>query len=424
MLIFVYRAISFVLHPFIPILLRRRLKKGKELQHRIQERLGRGSVARPNGKVIWVHAASMGEVNSVLPLVQRISEAYPACHVVLTTVTVTSAAHVEHKLPPRVIHQFVPVDTPQATAQFLRHWQPCMLFLVDSEFWPNMLCMAHKQQCKIILLNGRISERSARRWQYVAHFIQALLSCFTAIFSKSDEDTQRLSQLGARNILQSGNLKFSSPILDADDHVVAQEREAIASRPVWLAASTHPEEEQLFAQVHAALLQSYPNLLLIIVPRHAVRGASIYETLKQAYPTYNISLRSLQQHIQADTTIYIADTMGELGVWYRVVSMVTMGGSFIPHGGQNPFEAARLHAALLCGSHMDNFKEFCEPLKQKDALIQVQDGKALEAQLAKLLADSQSVKDMGERAALVVENLQGALDNIWTQLQPYFKEYL
>lgn len=424
MILWLYRFLSTLLHPLIPLLLRKRLARGKEDAPRIHERLGITSTPRPEGTIIWVHAASMGEVNSVLPLITRITEHFPTLHIVLTTVTVTSAAYVKDKLPQRVIHQFVPVDTPQATALFLSHWRPRMVCLVDSEFWPNMLMMSKKAGCLLVLLNARISQRSTSRWRYASNTIHTMLNCFSLILAKSTEDALRLKQLGATHVRECGNLKFSAPALSVDHDELSRIQHAIGDRPVWLAASTHAGEERMMCDAHRALQQNFPNLLTIIVPRHSVRGASIATELQTSVPTQTIHLRSANETITPSTSLYIADTMGELGLWYRAASIVVIGGSFVAHGGQNPFEAALLDAAIICGTHMHNFTEFCEPLQQSDALITVHSVDELTSTLRQLLSDAPRVKAIGLRAQHVVQARQDALDNVWRELQPLIAEAL
>jgi len=422
--VMLYRVLSSLLHPFIPLLLRKRLRGGKELPERMSERVGVSTVARPNTPIVWIHAASMGEVNSVLPLIERITQHFPALTVLLTTVTVTSSQHVASRLPERVMHQFVPVDTPQAMTRFFQFWKPSLLCLVDSEFWPNMLMLCRKYDCHAVVLNARISQRSARRWAKLPATIRTMLGCFSLVLAKSAEDAARLKELGALHVRECGNLKFSAPALPALPADVEAIVQAMGARPVWLTASTHPEEEIKMLDAHLHIREKFPDALLVIVPRHAVRGVQIVEQLRAIAPSLTIGLRSAGDVLSTHMDVYVADTMGELGLWYRAIPVVCMGGSFVPHGGQNPFEPALLGAAVLCGAHMHNFKEFCAPLHDAQALWTVQDTQALAAAIQTLFHEPERVVAMGARAQQVVQSRQHALNDVWSEMQPLIEGLL
>lgn len=405
-----YRLATRALRPLLPWYLRRRANAGKEIPERIQERFGNSTTPRPQGTLLWFHAASVGELNSILPLIHALTAHKPTLHILVTTVTVTSATIAVQRLPERALHQFAPIDTPDAISAFLNHWQPHAACFIDSEFWPNMLTMTHDMGCPMIVLNARISARSFARWQKHPTIIRALLACFTTLYAKSPEDAQRLRALGAPHVLEKGNLKFSTPDLPCDEKQMDALRSMIGNRAVWLAASTHDGEEQLIADAHQQLITQFPDLLTIIVPRHAVRGADIAQQLSATLP--HIALRSRDDTISPNTECYVADTMGELGLFYRLCPVAFIGGSLVPHGGQNPFEAARLGCAIVYGPHMHNFNEFCDILASHQSAITITNADTLASAVAHLLSNPEERSAMAQRARNAVLANHGALEAI------------
>lgn len=395
-----YKIASCVAHPFLPRYLRRRALQGKEDLVRVGERFGKANLLRPNAPLVWIHAASMGESQSVLPLIKAWLEAYPTLQILLTTVTLTSARFVAPRLGERAFHQFAPMDTPQALSRFLKHWRPDMAVFVDSELWPNSLIQMKAHGTPIMLLNGRISARSAKRWKPALPLIRQMLECFTHIYAKSDEDALRLKTLGALDVRSFGNLKFSAPPLSVDNAMFDDLTLHISNRPIWLASSTHAGEEAIAAQIHAALRSDTKGLLTVIVPRHSSRGDAV-RTLLEA-EGLQVSQRSRGEAIVADTDIYLADTMGELGLFYRLCPIVFIGGSLVKHGGQNPLEPAHLGCAILYGSHMHNFSEACIALEQGDAAIEVLDAVSLQKELLALLKNPLQVRNLGKAALQVM----------------------
>ncbi len=412
----IYRAASWIVTPAIPFYLRLRLKQGKEDPLRMQERLGKASLPRPSSPLIWIHAASMGESQSVMPLIHRWAKDHPELHILMTTVTTTSAKHVTGKLPETSFHQYAPVDTPLSVSRFLKHWKPQLVCFVDSELWPNTITAIAKRDIPYVLLNGRISETSARRWQRARNYCEELLSAFTHIFAKSKEDATRFINLGAKNPVSFGNIKFSSPPLKSDSRAMGELTSLIGGRTTWLAASTHAGEEEVVATIHQNLKESFTDLLTMIVPRHSRRGTEIRQLLETKQ--LHVAQRSLGEPITPDTDIYIADTMGELGIFYRIADIVFVGGSLVPHGGQNPFEPAMLDCAILYGSHMDNFCEFCQELERACAAMPVADETKLQEILEKLLRDQDARTELAQTALEVVEHNKDVLDRIYQALHP------
>jgi 3-deoxy-D-manno-octulosonic-acid transferase len=391
--------------PLIDLYLDRRLKRGKEDPARFPERKGIPSKARPEGRLVWLHAASVGEAVSTLPVVEAL-QARNGLTVLVTTGTVTSAALMQERLPDGAIHQFVPADRPSWVRRFLDHWRPGLALWVESEFWPNLLAETARRKIPLVLLNGRVSPRSYRRWQKMPAFIGEILSGFALCLGQTEADAQRLADLGAARTACYGNLKFAAPVLPADPDRLAALLTELGDRPRWLAASTHAGEEALAARVHKAL--AIPDLVTIIVPRHPNRGVDIATELEA-------NLRSRGEPVR---DVYVADTLGELGLFYRAAPLVLMGKSLIGQGGQNPLEPARLGASVLFGPHMGNFAEISARMTEAGAASMVADEGDLVAALAERLADPARVAAEGERARSFASREDGVLAAVLGAIEP------
>ncbi|MFN4164990.1 MAG: 3-deoxy-D-manno-octulosonic acid transferase [Ferrovibrio sp.] len=384
-----WRGTGHLLAPGVHLWLRRRADAGKEDAARLPERFGFAAMARPQGPLIWCHGASVGEAQALLPLLQHLHAARPEITLLLTTGTVTSATLVQQRvmqgLLRGVIHQFVPVDIPHAVDRFLDHWRPDLVLWSESDFWPGILAEIQRRDIPALLVNARMSERSCRRWSLAPQTARWLLRSFRTVYAQTAQDAERLRRLGAADVIEAGNLKEAAPPLPANAETVMQWQMTLGNRPRWLAASTHPSEETQIADVHRALKSRFPGLLTIIAPRHPQRGPEIAAALNAA--DCSIALRSRSEAVTEATDIYIADTLGELGLWYRLCPVVMMGGSLIPHGGQNPLEPARLDCAVLFGPAMFNFSEAVAGLLEAGGAMQVRDGAELTAALSILLKD-------------------------------------
>ena len=345
-----YRAATSGLSFLAPALLNWRQKRGKEDALRIGERRGIAGRPRPAGPLIWLHGASVGEAIALLPLIDRLRER--GVQILLTTGTVTSAMLMQARLPAGAIHQYVPLDVPSYVRRFLDHWQPAMALLAESELWPNIICETARRNIPVALVNARLSERSAARWKKLPATIRALLSCIDVTLAQSHDDAARLLDLGAPRVLVSGNLKYDAPALPFDPVELTDLKARIGSRPVWVAASTHEGEEEIAMAVHAQAAQCWPELVTLIVPRHPDRGPAIAD--KANAQGIQAALRSRNAPVPAGGGIYIADSIGELGLFYRAAGIVFVGRSLVRHGGQNPIEPAKLGNALLHGPHVAN----------------------------------------------------------------------
>lgn len=413
-----YQLASVAGAPVAPQLLARRLTRGKEHPERLSERRGEASLTRPQGPLVWVHGASVGEMLAAVPLIEHLRAQGFA--VLVTSGTVTSAALAEQRLPDGAIHQFIPLDAPRFVRRFLDHWRPGLALFVESDLWPNLILSCAERKIPMIVINGRLSERSFSRWRLVRGVIAALLSRFDLCLTQSEADAERYAQLGAARVTSTGNLKLDVPPPPVDETVLQRLKEIIGTRPVVAAASTHPGEEAAIVAAHRRLLTKFPTLLTVIAPRHPARGESIAEIAKIA--GLAVALRSRRAQPMPDVGVYIADTLGELGLIYRIAPIVFMGGSLASHGGQNPIEAIRLGAAVLHGPHVWNFAEIYATLDDTHGAELVTDEKALTARLDAWLADAAARKAAAAAAAETVERLGGALERTLAALDPYLMQ--
>lgn len=419
MILRLYQLITCIAGPLIDLYLLKRKKEGKEDPQRYRERSGYAASPRPAGMLLWVHAASVGESLSVLPLIKKLATQYPDGNILLTTGTVTSARLVASRLPDNAFHQYVPVDHILAVSRFLKHWQPNLALWVESELWPNLVTETGKY-CPMILINGRISDDSYVKWQRYKALGQHMLSRFALALPQSEHDAKRLEELGARNVKYIGNIKFDAPPLAADPKKMGELINEIGDRQVWLAASTHPGEEDIIGQIHEQLKEAHPELLTIIVPRHPQRSKDIARELSRR--KLKIAVRSEGQKAGVETDIYIADTMGELGIFYRLVPIVFIGGSLVEHGGQNPLEAARLECAIILGPHMENFTEITRELEQKNAVISVTGKDQLRQAVDELFNAPDQQHALSSAAMAAVEEKNGVLDAVIEEITPYIQK--
>lgn len=397
-----WRAGATLLAPLLRLNLRRRVRQDKEIRARLAERFGQGA-ARPPGRLLWLHAASVGETLSILPVLEELAARAPDLHLLLTTGTVTSARLLERRLAPalrpRLAHRFVPLDVPCWAARFLDGWQPDAAVFVESELWPNLLGAARARGVPLALINARMSARSAGRWRALAPGLaRPLLGGFRLVLAQSEPDAERLRALGAAQAQCWGNLKDAAAPLPADPVALAALRAALGDRPVWLAASTHPGEEAMVIAAHRAMAPRLPGLLTVIVPRHPERGAAVAAEADGLA----VARRSTGALPGPETAIYVADTLGELGLFYRLARACFVGGSLVRHGGQNPLEPARLGCPILLGPHHWNFAEPVARLGAAGGLLAVADAAALAAGALDVLTTPGRGENMAKAAAAVV----------------------
>ena len=411
----VYRSLSSAMVPLSPALINRRLKLGKEDPARVGERRGLSADVRPVGPLVWIHGASVGEVLAAAGLIEKLRALN--LRILLTSGTVTSAAIVAKRFPADVIHQYVPYDSPRYVARFLDHWRPSLALFIESDLWPNLILSSAARRLPMVLINGRMSQRSFPRWRRVSNTISALLGRFDACLAQSELDGERFSTLGSRNVVVTGNLKLDVAAPPADPAKLERLMSMTRGRPIVVAASTHPGEEEILIEAHKTLAGFFPGLLTVIVPRHSDRGEAVARLI--AASGLHAGLRSREEQPMAATDIYVADTMGELGLFYRLAPIVFMGGSLVEHGGQNPIEAIKLGASVVHGPHVFNFSDVYEALDAAGGARRADTQEALVKQLGQLLADPR-VRDAALAASeRVVEQLGGALDRTLAALEPY-----
>jgi 3-deoxy-D-manno-octulosonic-acid transferase len=413
-----YRFAAAAVTPLAPTMLAHRLNRGKEHPARLRERCGEATTGRPGGLLVWVHGASVGEVLAIVPLIDRMRA--QGFGVLVTSGTVTSAGLAEQRLPPGVVHQFIPLDAPRFVARFMDHWRPDLALFVESDLWPNLILEAGRRDMPMILVNGRLSERSFNRWRYLPGTAGALLGRFDLCLAQSVADAERLAELGAQRISTTGNLKLDVPAPPVDEVQFEACRAAIDGRPVVAAASTHPGEENAVIDAHRRLRHTFPSLLTIIAPRHPERGPEIADSV--AALRLSPALRSRGELPRFETDVYVADTIGELGMIYRLAPIVFMGGSLAERGGQNPIEAIKLGAAILHGPHVWNFAEIYATLDEARGAEQVADAGRLTVRIGALLTDGIARRRVADAAARTVETLGGALDRTLAALDPYLMQ--
>jgi 3-deoxy-D-manno-octulosonic-acid transferase len=406
-----YRLAMGAITPLAPIVLAWRARRGREERARLGERLGRAGAARPDGPLVWLHAVSVGESVSLLPLIERIRAERPGLAILVTSGTRTSAALLAQRLPPGAIHQYTPIDTPGAVGRFLDHWRPAAGVFGESELWPNLILAARERGVRLALISARMTEASADSWRRAPAAARAVLGAFELALAQDGETAARLAALGG-HVVGRLNLKRHGAPLVADPGEVAALRAAIGERPVVLAASTHPGEEALIA---ACTLPGRP--LRIIAPRHPDRGDEIAADL--SLWRFAVARRSHGERPSPGVDIYLADRLGEMGLLCLVSDVIVMGGGFVETvGGHNPLEAARLGRPVVSGPHVANHAEVYAEMVAVGAAIVVQDPAELARTVAALLIQPGLARAMGERAAAFAAAQGEAFEVGWTALRP------
>jgi 3-deoxy-D-manno-octulosonic-acid transferase len=389
--------------PFLALLLRRRLRRAREISSRLPERRGIDPTPRPAGKLLWLHAASVGETVSILPVLDALARRQPDITVLMTTGSVTSADLFSARvaamgIADRVLHRFVPLDVPAWAARFLDHWCPDAAAFVESELWPNLLAACKARKIPLMLVNARLSEKSFRQWRRLPATARAVLGSFTRIQARSQADADRLAALGGENIIAPGDLKFAADLLPVDKVEFLRLQRRLAGRPVWLAANTHPGEEKIMLEAHGLLTKDFPDLLTIIAPRHPQRGAEI-----AAAACLPVTRRALHQDPPA-AGVWIADVLGELGLVYRLTPIAFIGRSLTVRGGQNPLEAARLGCTIAAGPHTDHQIDAFALLEAAGAVQRVSDAASLAAWVAMLLENPAELQRRRKAAVAAVSS--------------------
>lgn len=404
--------------PLAWAVLSRRRRHGKEMATRIGERRGLTRRVRPEGLLVWVHAASVGELLSVLPLIEALVNR--GFLVLATTGTITSARLAAIRLPPEAVHQFAPFDVPRYVRRFFDHWRPNLAIFTESELWPNMFAEAEKRSVPVVVANARMSPRSFGRWSKAKNMVRHMLESIDLVLAQSDTDARRLAALGAPRVETAGNLKFDVPPPPASKDQLTRLQDAVFGRPIFLAASTHSGEDEIIVRVHARLKQKIRNLLTIIVPRHPERADEIIGAAEEI--GLDAGLRSRTPDPEWNNDVFIVDTIGELGLFYRLADVAFVGGSLIEHGGQNPIEPAKLGVPILHGPHVTNFAEIYRSLGDAQGALEITDNETFAIAVAGLLADSSTRELMRRAAHRVIETNSGALVRTLAAIEPYLMQ--
>lgn len=415
-----YRVIGTCLYPFVGTYVRYRTLKGKEDRQRRNERYGKTNIARPDGPLIWVHAASVGETTAIMPLVERL-----ACRditVLLTTGTMTSAKLVADHMGSHIIHQFVPLDLKPAVERFLNHWKPDLAVTCESEIWPTTIQMLGARQIPQVLVNGRLSDRSFAAWKKRSAIAEALFSNFSHVVAQSELDAERFRALGARPVTVSGNLKVDSAPPPIDKQELARILNEIGPRKRWAAVSTHEGEEEICAQVHKMLTVRHPDLLTIVVPRHPVRG----DELETMFMTHGLKVarQSRGDIIEPDTAIFMGDTIGDMGLYLRLTDIAFVGKSLVGEGGHNPLEPAMLNTAVLSGSNVQSFRDSYQRLIKNGGARLVKDREMLAGAVNFLFNNPKHLKVMIAAGLRTVLDMRGSLERTVLSLEPFIQPLL
>lgn len=417
-LLTLYRVATIALTPLAGAALNWRAAQGKEDPERLEERLGIASRERPPGRLVWLHGASLGETLSLLPLVERFIQR--GAEVLVTSGTVSSARLLAARLPAGSCHQYLPLDAPKFVDAFLDYWRPDIAIFAESELWPNMVAALRARGIALVLANARISRQSAERWQRLPSAARKLFGAIDLCLAQDADNAARFLALGAPCVRISGNLKYDVPPPPADAARLAEFRGAAGARPLWAAVSTHEGEEEIILAAHAEIARDMPSLLTVIVPRHRERGAAIAElAASRGVP---VGLRTRDGDPRRDIGVYVADTVGELGLIFRSAGVIFMGKSLAAGGGQNPIEPAKLGCAVLFGPHVENFAEVYGELAAAKAAARVNDAQALARAVHYLLSDPARIRRMGRAGVQTVEKLGGAARGTIAAVEPFLAQ--
>lgn len=412
--LFGYRWAGVAAYPAVSTFVSLRAARGKEERARKSERYGYASAPRPEGPLIWVHAASVGETNAVVPLIREIARR--GITVLLTTGTVTSATIARSRLENEVIHQYVPLDLKPVVDRFLEYWQPDLALFAESEIWPVTIMELGRRHIPQILVNARLSDRSFRRWSMVPRLASALFENMSLVIAQSETDAQHFQELGALPVLISGNLKADSDMPPADPLTLARLRSQVAGRNTWAAISTFDGEEKAAAQVHRAL-KSRLDLVTIIVPRHPERADEVEEML--VGEGLKVARRSRSDAIMPDTDIYLGDSIGEMSLFLQLTEIAFVGRSLTASGGQNPLEPAMTGCAILSGGHVGNFRESYQMLARNGSARMVRDTEMLAKAVYYLITNEAARHAMIDAGLQTVHQMRGALQATLRGLEPY-----
>lgn len=404
-----------LLSPLIFLLMIFRIVTGKEDILRILERLGIPSIIKSSRKIIWIHAASVGESKIALTITNQLQKIHKKHKILITTGTVSSSALIRKNLNGAMMHQYIPLDNYLSVWLFFKYWRPEVGIIVECELWPNLVYLGSKT-CPILLANARMSDKSFKRWEKYKSALIPTLDRLKAILCQSKEDHKKYAKLGASNAIVAGNLKYSANKLGVPPHKLRVLKTQIKDRLIFFAASTHPGDEKFIIEVHKMLAEKYPAILTIIAPRHIDRADEVKKIARSK--KLKAAIRSTKDKITPKTDIYIADTMGELGLFFSVAKATFMGGSF-KQGGHNLIEPAYFETVITFGPNMSNCTEVANEFLEKDAAFQVKDSKELFGILDKVYSDK--ITHSNEKSSLIIQNHINIINNYISFINKYLK---
>ena len=416
-----YKLFTYLLYPFAPVYLYFRKIRKKEDSIRFKEKLSKINILREEGFLIWFHVASVGEAMSILPLVNSFIKDQKINKILITSITLSSGKILEKKFDqnPKVIHQFLPLDVAVLTNKFLEHWKPNLCIFIDSEIWPNLILNISKKKIPLLLVNARITKKSFLRWKFLINFAKKIFEKFDVCIASNKESENFLKILGAKNIKNYGNLKFSNIKTDLNKKLDSTFLNKIKNKKIWCAASTHATEEMLCAVSHLKIKENYNDILTIIIPRHIDRVKKIIEELLK----FNLSivLYSKLSQIDTKTDILLVDSYGEALKFYNISKCVFLGKSLvkslIKDGGQNPIEPARLGCKILHGPYVSNFAETYEYLRKLGITKKINNSNELSLSLVEEFKED---KAKNQEIAAKIENYgQNILNNVIMELKKY-----
>ena len=421
MFYYVYKFFTFIFSIPIIIFFFLRLIRKKETKESVTEKIGFFSKERPRGKLIWFNASSIGESLSILPIIEKINNNYPKYKVLVTTSTISSFRVLQKRSSKKFIHQFTPLDIDFIAKRFYKHWAPNLIVFVESEFWPNLIFRAKKNKIPSVVINARISKKTFKRWAIIKKSAQKLLSSFNLFLVQDDETQKMLEKFEVKNVKSAGNLKFLSQKLPVNKNELLKLKRMISQRSVILLASSHEGEEKIIISKIRKLTEVFNDLLFIIVPRHINRSAEIQNYLYSKKIDFKV--RSKKEIIKKETFCYLADTIGEISIFYNVAKIVIMGGSYVNHGGQNPIEASHFNCALILGPFMQNFKNISENLLKNQAAIKT-DSSSIEKIIKDLITNPIKIKKLSRNLNNYCLKDKQKANAIWTELNIFFKNHL
>jgi len=386
-MLFLYRFVITIIYFISPIIILIRLIKKKEDIKRFKEKIGFFKKVKIKGDLIWFHGASVGELKSIIPLIEKFEKNKKIKHLLITSNTISSSEIFKKKKFKKVVHQFFPIDTNFLAKKFINYWKPSKVFFIDSEIWPNIILAIKEKKIPLILINGRITTKTYKRWNLLSNFSNKIFSSFDLNLTSDIKTFKYLHKLKSKNIKHFGNLKYIQP--QSGLSIINSKFSGIfKKRLIWCAASTHEGEEVVCAKVHTKLKKKFNNLLTIIIPRHINRCKEIKNKLEK----FNLKVQIANNHNNSikNTDIYLVNSYGETNKFYSICKNVFLGGSLIKHGGQNPLEAARMGCNIISGKNIENFTEVYNFLEKNKISKKIYNSKELTSYLKKLLLKNSS----------------------------------